>query len=363
METCKYASHYGVKGKMKEVVVIIPAYKPDKKIMSAFMEKLEKNFEKIVIIDDGSGEEYQSFFQEYHKKGMTVLRNHINLGKGRAIKYAFNYCLNTYDTMVGTVTADCDGQHSVEDIKKCCQSLIKNPESLIIGTRNFDLENVPFKSRYGNKITRNMFSIFVGIKITDTQSGLRAFGKSTMKKFLDVSGERYEYETNMLIACKEKEIKIEEVPIKTIYIGENETSHFNPIRDSILIYKLFIKYIMASLSSFLVDILLFTLFLKLLPEINFGIITSIVVASLLARIASSIYNFKINEKIVFKNKSKNSLIKYFILVIIQMFVSAFVVSGLFKMTHLNSTLLKIMVDLVIFVINFIIQREWVFKKK
>ncbi|MCI9279210.1 MAG: glycosyltransferase [Bacilli bacterium] len=348
---------------MKEVVVIIPAYKPDKKIMSAFMEKLEKNFEKIVIIDDGSGEEYQSFFQEYHKKGITVLRNHINLGKGRAIKYAFNYCLNTYDTMVGTVTADCDGQHSVEDIKKCCQSLIKNPESLIIGTRNFDLENVPFKSRYGNKITRNMFSIFVGIKITDTQSGLRAFGKSTMKKFLDVSGERYEYETNMLIACKEKEIKIEEVPIKTIYIGENETSHFNPIRDSILIYKLFIKYIMASLSSFLVDILLFTLFLKLLPEINFGMITSIVVASLLARTASSIYNFKINEKIVFKNKSKNSLIKYFILVIIQMFVSAFVVSGLFKMTHLNSTLLKIMVDLVIFVINFIIQREWVFKKK
>lgn len=316
-----------------------------------------------MIIDDGSGEEYQSFFQEYHKKGITVLRNHINLGKGRAIKYAFNYCLNTYDTMVGTVTADCDGQHSVEDIKKCCQSLIKNPESLIIGTRNFDLENVPFKSRYGNKITRNMFSIFVGIKITDTQSGLRAFGKSTMKKFLDVSGERYEYETNMLIACKEKEIKIEEVPIKTIYIGENETSHFNPIRDSILIYKLFIKYIMASLSSFLVDILLFTLFLKLLPEINFGMITSIVVASLLARTASSIYNFKINEKIVFKNKSKNSLIKYFILVIIQMFVSAFVVSGLFKMTHLNSTLLKIMVDLVIFVINFIIQREWVFKKK
>lgn len=362
METCKYASHYGVKGKMKEVVVIIPAYKPDKKIMSAFMEKLEKNFEKIVIVDDGSGEEYQPFFQEYHKKGMTVLRNHINLGKGRAIKYAFNYCLNTYDTMVGTVTADCDGQHSVEDIKKCCQSLIKNPESLIIGTRNFDLENVPFKSRYGNKITRNMFSIFVGIKITDTQSGLRAFGKSTMKKFLDVSGERYEYETNMLIACKEKEIKIEEVPIKTIYIGENETSHFNPIRDSILIYKLFIKYIMASLSSFLVDILLFTLVLKLLPEINFGMITSIVIASLLARTASSIYNFKINEKIVFKNKSKNSLIKYFILVIIQMFVSAFVVSGLFKMTHLNSTLLKIMVDLVIFVINFIIQREWVFKK-
>ena len=348
---------------MKEVVIIIPAYKPDKKIMKDFMLKLTSSFDNIVIVDDGSGEDYRSFFGEFESKGLTVLRNHINLGKGRAMKYAFNYCLNTYENMVGTVTADCDGQHSVEDIKKCAKSLLKNPDSLVIGTRNFDLENVPFKSRYGNKITRSMFSIFVGIKITDTQSGLRAFGVSTMKKFLDIAGERYEYETNMLIACKEKEINIEEVPIKTIYIGQNETSHFNPIKDSILIYKLFIKYIVASLSSFLVDILLFTLILSLLPEINLGIITSIVLASILARIASSIYNFKINEKLVFKNKSKNSLIKYFILVIVQMFVSAFVVSGLFKMTHLNSTVLKIIVDLIIFVINFLIQREWVFKNK
>lgn len=348
---------------MKEVVVIIPAYKPKEEIMQAFMKKLMPKFKNIIIVDDGSGEEYRSFFDEFAKKGITVLRNHINLGKGRAMKYAFNYALNTYEEMVGTITADCDGQHSVEDILKISKCLIKHPNSLVIGTRNFDLENVPFKSRYGNKLTRSMFAVFVGIKITDTQSGLRGFGVSTMKKFLGIAGERYEYETNMLIACKEKEIQIEEVPIKTIYIGENETSHFNPIKDSILIYKLFLKYIFASLSSFVLDLILFMLLLKILPEIKFGIITSIVVSSIFARIVSSIYNFKINEKMVFKNKSKNSLIKYFILVVVQMFASAFIVSGLFSLLHIKASLLKVVVDAVIFIINFVIQREWVFKNK
>lgn len=348
---------------MEEVAIIIPAYKPDEKIMNEFIEKLKKEFSNIIIVDDGSGEEYAKFFKNFEKMGITLLKHYVNLGKGRAIKDAFNYCLNNYPNLVGTVTADCDGQHSVSDIKKCAQAIKKNPNHLVIGTRNFDLENVPFKSRYGNKITSMMFSIFVGLRISDTQTGLRAFGKETMKKFLGISGERYEYETNILIACKEKDVPILEVPIKTIYINKNETSHFNPIRDSILIYKLFIKYIFASLSSFVLDILLFTLLLKIIPNVSLGIITNIVIATILARICSSLYNYKINEKVVFKNKSKNSIVKYFILVIVQMFVSAFIVSELYNLIHMNTTMLKIIVDFIIFIVNFIIQREWVFKNK
>lgn len=347
---------------MNNVVVIIPAYKPDEKIMMDFIKQLVKEFKNVIIVDDGSGESYRGFFKSFEKMGCVLLKHNVNLGKGRAIKNAFNYCLNLDIPFIGTVTADCDGQHSVEDIKKCANALSKNPDHLIIGTRNFDEEQVPFKSRYGNKITRSMFSIFVGLKITDTQTGLRAFGINTMKEFLNVLGERYEYETNMLIACKEKEIPITEVFIKTIYINNNETSHFNPIRDSILIYKLFIKYIFASVSSFVIDILLFMLLLKFIPIFQFGIITHIVLATIFARICSSIYNFKINEKLVFKNKGNNALFKYFCLVIVQMFVSAFVVSGLFRVTHMNTTLLKIAVDLIIFVVNFVIQREWIFKR-
>lgn len=348
---------------MNDIVIIIPAYKPHEKIMTDFMKELKENFQNIVIVDDGSGKDYQSIFKKFESLGIPVLKHHVNMGKGRAIKTAFNYCLNTYPHLLGTITADCDGQHSVSDIKSCIEKLKEDPKKLVIGTRNFDEKNVPFKSRYGNKITRNMFSIFVGIKITDTQSGLRAFGVEHMKHFLTTAGERYEYETNMLIECKEKEFEIAEVPIETIYINNNELSHFNPLRDSILIYKLFLKYILASISSFFVDILLFTLFMHILPTIEFGIITTIVIATIIARICSSSYNFTINAQMVFKNKGKSSIIKYFTLVIIQMFISAILVSEIFKVTNLNSTTLKIGVDILIFIANFILQREWVFKNK
>lgn len=347
---------------MDDIVIIIPAYKPDKQIMLEFILKVKEKFNNIVVVNDGSGEDYTEFFKKIQTEGISVLNHYVNLGKGRTIKTAFNYVLNNYENLTGVVTADCDGQHYIEDIIKCANKLKEKPDKLIIGARNFNEKHVPFKSRFGNKITRWIFGTFVGIKITDTQTGLRAFGKQTMMKFLGTAGERYEYETNMLIECKEKEIKIEEVPISTVYIRNNSLSHFNVLKDSFRIYKLFIKYIISALSSFLLDILLYTFIVNLLPQIDIGVITEIVIATILARIISSIYNFGINSKVVFKSSNKKSLAKYFILVIIQMFISAFSVSAIYKVLQINSTLIKIVVDTIIFVINFVIQREWVFKK-
>ena len=348
----------------KNIVIIVPSYKPDKEIMMEFIKKLKKTYEKIVVVNDGSGEEFDTFFKEIESLDIKVLKHSVNLGKGRAIKTAFNFILNEYKDIIGTITADCDGQHYIEDIIKMDKELKKNPDKLIIGCRQFDEEQVPWKSRAGNKITRTVFLMFVGIKITDTQTGLRGFGIETMKKFISTSGERYEYETNMLIECKEKEVQIIEVPIQTVYIRNNSLSHFDAIRDSWKIYKLFMKYIFSSLASFIVDIVLFSIFVKLLPDIHWmnNIITTIVISTIIARIISSIFNFAVNSKVVFKNSTKSSIIKYFILVIIQMLVSAFVVSKLFKMLGINSTVIKIIVDVIIFIVNFVIQREWIFKK-
>lgn len=348
---------------MDDVVIIIPAYKPNREIMMEFIPKVKKCFKNIVVVDDGSGVEYAKFFEYLQEEGITVLRHYKNFGKGRGIKTAFNYVLNNYPNAIGTVTADCDGQHYIEDIIKCVEKLKENPEKLVIGYRDFDEKQVPFRSKFGNKMTRWVFSAFVGIKITDTQSGLRAFGRKAMETFLTTSGERYEYETNVLIDCKEKDIEIAEVPISTVYISNNSGSHFNPIKDSVMIYKLFAKYIIASASSFILDILLYTVFIKALPEFKNNIITEIVVATVIARIISAAYNFIVNAKVVFKNKNKDSIIKYFILCGVQMFISAFAVSKLFELLHVNSTVIKVIVDTIIFVLNFVIQREWVFKKK
>lgn len=348
---------------MDDIVLIVPSYKPDREIMMEFIRNVKNKFTNIVVVDDGNGEEYEQFFEQLKEQGITVLKHHINFGKGRGLKTAFNYVLNAYPNAIGAVTADCDGQHYLEDIIKCADKLRENSEKLVIGYRNFDEAQVPFRSRFGNKLTRGVFNTFVGIKITDTQSGLRAFGKNAMKTFLQTKGERYEYETNMLIDCKEKNIEIAEVPISTVYIRNNSLSHFNPIKDSIIIYKLFAKYIISSISSFILDILLYSFLVSLLPTIALGGITEIVIATIIARLISAAYNFAVNSKVVFKSKNKNSLIKYLILCIVQMFISAFAVSELYKVLQVNSTLIKVVVDTIIFLLNFVIQREWVFKKK
>lgn len=348
----------------KDVVIVIPAYQPNEKIMSEFMAEVKENFEHIVIVNDGSGDEYDNFFKRMKADGYDVLTHSVNLGKGRALKTAINHVLNAYPEAIGMVTADCDGQHIVKDIKNVVTKLKENTETLVIGSRDFNDEKVPLRSSFGNKLTRGIFAAFLGIKITDTQSGLRAFGRNVMKTFLRVAGERYEYETNMLIECKQKDIKIEEVVISTIYIDNNSLSHFNPIKDSFIIYKLFVKFILAALSSFVIDILLFSFLVCSLPDsMNCGIVTKIVAATIIARVVSSLYNYFVNSKVVFKKANKSSIVKYYILVLVQMLISAFAVSGLYDHLGGSATFIKIFVDIIIFLVNFYVQREWVFKSE
>ena len=346
-----------------DVCLIIPAYNPDEKLFLDFLEHAYAYFSKIIVINDGSKEEFDSVFEKIQKKyeHIKILKHSINLGKGRALKTAFNEYLNNYKNCIGIVQADCDGQHCIEDVINCAKALKENQKSLILGVRDFNDKNVPKKSKYGNKITRSIFKLFIGINIKDTQTGLRAIGNNNLKAFIATKGERYEYETNILIDCKSNNIEIIEVPIQTIYIEKNQTSKFNPIKDSVAIYKLFGKYIFASLSAFVIDIILFNILIKFFTNIQIN--DKIIYSTIIARIISSLYNFKINAKMVFKNLNKDSFIKYIVLVLIQMLVSAFSVNILSKLVFINVTIIKIFVDMVIFMVNFIVQREIVFKNK
>lgn len=339
---------------MKDVYVVIPTLNPNIDLLNKLIKDLKKVFTNIIIVNDGSKGKYDKYFESLENDSIIVLKHYRNYGKGRALKTALNYLLNNYQS--GTiVTADSDGQHQINDIINCVNEAKKNPNSLVLGCRTFG-DNVPFKSKFGNIITSKVFKLFVGLNISDTQTGLRAFSFKVAENFLSTLGERYEYETRVLIDCKEKDITIKEVPIKTIYIDNNSESHFRPFQDSLCIYKLFFKYIISSISSFLIDIFLFTLFLKAIPFTE-----KIFIATILARIISSYYNYLINSKLVFKKMNKASIIKYFILVVIQMCVSGLFVSLLAKSLVINTTLIKVMVDTIIFLVNFIIQREWVFK--
>jgi len=340
---------------MKNIFIVVPTLDPDEKIMSTFIEELHKEFKHILVVNDGSNKKHNKFFEELAKKGIEVITHYRNFGKGRALKNAFNYLLNEYKDIKGVITCDCDGQHSVKDIKKCAESLLENPDKLILGVRNFDKENVPNKSKFGNKITRNIFKIFIGLTISDTQTGLRGLSKELMNAFLDLSGERYEYETNMLIACKNESIEIKEEEIETIYLNSNANSHFNPLKDSIMIYKLFMKYFIVAFSSFVLDIILFLSIFNIL-DINYKILA----ATICARIVSSIYNYIVNSNLIFKDMSVKSLIKYYGLVLIEMLFSGCLVTYLYSLLNINVIIIKILVDTLLWIINLIIQREFIF---
>ncbi|MCM1125278.1 MAG: bifunctional glycosyltransferase family 2/GtrA family protein [Lachnospiraceae bacterium] len=359
--------------KHDNIYVIIPALDPDAKLIKLLDELHTINITKIVLIDDGTRNEgNKNIFEMALNKypDLIILRNYINLGKGRALKYAFNYLLNNSGMVKGAVTADSDGQHSASDIQKCINLLRQEPDDsnvLFLGYRDFDSKNVPFRSKFGNKITRIVLSGLCGVNVTDTQTGLRGFTRKSMESFLDTGGERFEYETNMLIETKSKNVKIKEYPIETIYIkedgGVNKTSHFNPLKDSLKIYSLFIKFIIASFASFIIDITLFAILCKVFADIM--PVYVIFVSTYLARAVSAIFNFIMNRHKVFHSNVPivESAVKYIILCVVQAFLSGCLVTLLVHYLTFNNVVAKIIIDTFLFFINFGIQREYIFKNR
>lgn len=349
----------------KEIPVIIPAYEPDEKMIKLLEALKGAGLTNLILVDDGSGPAYAPLFERAEKEyGALVLTHAVNLGKGRALKTAFNECLNRYPEAIGCVTADSDGQHTPACILKCMEAMAKAPETLIMGCRNFDGENVPVRSAAGNKITCRVLKFLAGVDVSDTQTGLRGIPQAFMRHLMNVKGERFEFETNMLLETKEQKIPIAEVPIETVYLEENRSSHFNPVRDSARIYLVFGKFLFSSLSSSVLDLVLFTSFCSLLKGRLPEQISYIVAATIAARLLSASYNFGINYKVVFK--SRGGVLKaagrYIGLAAIQMACSAFLVNLVYGFTGGIEVLVKIPVDIFLFFISFFIQREFVYQE-
>lgn len=349
----------------KTVVILIPSLNPDQKFVNVVKGISEAGFEHIVCVDDGSREDAGKNFEQVRcEYGCEIIKHCVNMGKGRALKDGFNYIRNQFPDCIGIVTVDGDGQHSVADIEKCAQALLEHSDSLIMGCRSFAKENIPFKSRFGNILTSKLMGILCGIRLSDTQTGLRGIPIGFVDSLVVVSGERFEYEMSMILQAKEMEIPLLEVPIETIYLDDNSSSHFNPVVDSIKIYAQFLKFLVSSFSSFVVDIVLFTLMIRILENYFSGSTAYIVISTVAARIFSAVYNYTINHRKVFHSRSKvnKSLTKYAILAVCQCLVSAGLVSLVFELTGINASAVKIVIDTCLFIFSFQIQREWVFKK-
>ena len=220
-------------------IVLIPAYEPEDKLIK-LVDTLTKEDFDIVIVDDGSGNDYQDIFHKCQNKAYVISYNQ-NKGKGHALKTGLKYIKEKYKKDYIIVTMDCDGQHTIKDAKKLIKECSKNKDTVYLGKR-IRCEKTPLRSRLGNSITRLVYKVVVGLDIYDTQTGLRAFSDNLTDYMLSIEGERFEYEMNVLLNCAIDKIKLKEITIETIYIDNNSKTHFNGIKDSYRIYKDIIEF-------------------------------------------------------------------------------------------------------------------------
>lgn len=256
---------------LSKISVVLPSLDPDEKLNAVIDGLLEYGFSSIILVNDGSKEENLHYFTDAaaaHPE-IHLIHHEVNRGKGAALKTAFRWFLDNCPEGAGVVTVDGDNQHHPEDTRACCEKMLETGHC-ILGCRDFTLDHVPKRSRFGNHTTSMVFKTFVGMTISDTQTGLRALPREAVAELVEVSGDRFEYETNMLLAFKEKAIPFEENKIRTVYIEENKSSHFRTFVDSWRIYKLilahFFRYTVNSLVCAVVDTGLFTLFTAMLKK-------------------------------------------------------------------------------------------------
>jgi glycosyltransferase involved in cell wall biosynthesis len=230
-------------------VPLIPAFKPDRVLVDLADDLLARGFRTLIVVDDGSPGESAAVFESIAKTpGCHLLRHGTNRGKGRAIKTGLAHFLERCAPAEAVVTVDADGQHRPDDVVLVAEAFLAAPDALVIGSRKF-AQDTPWRSRFGNQLTREVFRWVTGVRLADTQSGLRCFSRAIAPRLLALPGERYEYEMNVFAACPKLAVPLREVEIESVYLDGNRSSHFNPVLDSMRIYGLLLRLALSDLRA------------------------------------------------------------------------------------------------------------------
>lgn len=400
--------------KMKEnLVVVIPAYEPTEEFIG-YAARVAGFARRLVVVNDGSGRDYDGIFESLSKiENVTYLSYPENHGKGYALKYAMSYCIrefggddvdfidcekadssnspcdsdasfvtgeksaesskNTFNQSPSSdiviVTADCDGQHKLKDILRVYRAALEHSDALVLGSRDFDSPNVPFRSKLGNQPMRFFFRVLYGQSLYDTQTGLRGFSLEVAKGLTRVRGNRFEYELGCLIYARRERIPILEVSIDTVYPDDpaDHKSHFKSISDSLRVLGVLLgnlgSYIASSSISAVVDVLIFMLLtVVVFPELN---ALNTLIATLSARVISSLINYTLNRRYVFKGAKPGSMPRYYLLWVCQLAASYGLVT-VFRLLGTDGVWLTVMKgvgDLALAFISYQIQQHWVFGRR
>ena len=344
-----------LRAQANRLAVLIPAYRPSDSLVDVVRSLAEKSFPHIVVVDDGSGAEFHDTFARVAEfPGVELLRHATNMGKGAALKTGLNHVLCTLPDVAGVVTADADGQHHPNDIERVGESLLAHSDSLVLGCRTFRGE-VPLRSRIGNVATSAIMHALMGRKISDTQTGLRGIPTALALRILRLEANGYEFELEMLIAAHKWGVGLVEEPIRTIYQPGNPSSHFNPIVDSMKIYFILLRFGSVSLFTALLDNLIFILALR-----QGG---SVLLSQILGRTVGLAFNYTMVRSSVFYShqRHKSVLPKYLLLALVSGTASYGGIRLLSAKLGINPVPAKLMVESLLFLVNFAVQRLFIFK--
>ncbi len=340
-----------------DIALLIPAYRPSEALNSVVEALSREQWAAIVVVDDGSGPEYSGLFESLTAySNVIVLRHAVNLGKGSALKTGINAILCAYPAVAGIVTADADGQHDPEDVHNVVQRFRENPSAIVLGTRAFN-SDVPLRSRIGNQITKWILRAVLGQRLNDTQTGLRAIPRALLPHLLKVPAPGYEFELEMLIGVKHLGIEIVQQSIRTIYQPGNPSSHFQPLRDSMRIYFVLLRFtFIALLTAGLDNVVFFLVYLA-------G--GSVLASQVCGRAFAVLFNYSAVRRAVFCSDERHRILlpRYLLLVIAN---GALAYAGIKWLTNsfgMGVLPAKLLVETFIFVANFVIQRDFVFTRR
>ena len=364
-------NRHGTPGKRRlETAAAIPVYNPEPGL-KPLCERLLEFFPVVLIIDDGSVANTEMFHTL--PKDARLISYTPNRGKGAAIKTALRIVADEYPDVKGVVFADGDGQHAIEDIAGVAEMMEKE-DSAVFGVRDFSGASVPFRSRFGNAATRLAVFMLCGIRLKDTQTGLRAFPKRLLAEMAAIKGDRYEYETIQIGVLRTLREKILQRPIHTIYIDGNRASHFRPFVDSFRVYAglagttlgRLARFSASSLAAFAIDNAVFTALFLFAQRAGATRDLSIAASIAAARIVSATSNFFLNRKLVFRSGAGKavSFARYTILALAIMGASCCGTSAISNSLDLQGTLVtaaKIVVETILFAVSYKVQKNWVFR--
>jgi len=354
-------------------IALIPAYEPGEKLISLVHDLRDRDLD-IVVVDDGSGMAYKDIFEEVSHDAV-VLTHPVNRGKGAALRTGLSYILSymAYDEVARTpsgvrelsgrdaviVTVDADGQHLPDDVLRVARIAGSRRDALVLGSRALE-EDVPARSRFGNIVTRQVYSAVTGVRIHDTQTGLRAFSRDLIPELLEIEGDRYEYEINMLLTLAAEGYTIIEERIETVYEDNNSGSHFRTVRDSFRVYKEILRFSASSLASFAIDYCMYALLLALTGAAGIG--HSLVVSNIGARLVSGTANYTMNRKLVFRSRTgfAKSAAQYVALAALILAGNTIVLSMLAGTFGINRLAAKLITEALFFVISWTVQKYVIF---